>query len=39
VIAFSIMPHLVWGAVLGWIVGYGLLSYGRRSGPTTGFGA
>jgi hypothetical protein len=35
VIAFSILPHLVWGAVLGWIVGYGFLSYGRHSGPTT----
>ncbi len=31
VIAFSILPHLVWGAVLGSAVAYGLLSYGRRS--------
>jgi ethanolamine transporter EutH len=29
VIAFSILPHLVWGTTLGWIVGYGLLSYGH----------
>jgi hypothetical protein len=36
VIAFSILPHLVWGTVLGWTVGYGLLSYGRHSGPTRG---
>lgn len=27
VIAFSLFPHLVWGTVLGWFVGYGLLSY------------
>jgi hypothetical protein len=32
VIAFSILPHLVWGTTLGWTVGYGLLSYGRHSG-------
>lgn len=25
VIAFSILPHLVWGTVLGWTVAYGLL--------------
>lgn len=25
VIAFSILPHLVWGTTLGWTVGYGLL--------------
>ena len=30
VIAFSILPHLVWGAVLGWTVGYGLVSYDRH---------
>lgn len=36
VIAFSILPHLVWGTVLGWIVAYGLLSYGRHPGPLTG---
>jgi hypothetical protein len=35
VIAFSLLPHLVWGTVLGWTVGYGLLSYGRRSKATT----
>jgi hypothetical protein len=32
VIAFSLLPHLVWGTVVGWTVGYGLLSHGRRSG-------
>lgn len=26
VVAFSILPHLVWGVVLGFTVGYGLLS-------------
>jgi len=31
VIAFSILPHLVWGAVLGWTVGYGLVSYDRHA--------
>jgi hypothetical protein len=36
VVAFSILPHLVWGAVLGSVVGYGLLSYGRRSRPVVG---
>ena len=35
VIAFSFLPHLVWGTVLGWTEGYGLLFYGRRSGTTT----
>jgi len=35
VIAFSLLPHLVWGTVLGWTVGYGMLSYGRCSGTTT----
>jgi hypothetical protein len=35
VIAFSLLPHLVWGTVLGWTVGYGLLSYGGGSGTTT----
>jgi hypothetical protein len=35
VIAFSILPHLVWGAVVGWIVGYGLLSFGQPSRLTT----
>ncbi|MDD1755393.1 MAG: hypothetical protein LUQ39_00960 [Methanomassiliicoccales archaeon] len=34
VIAFSALPHLVWGTVLGWTVAYGLLSYGRRSEVT-----
>ena len=32
VIAFSTLPHLVWGTVLGWTVAYGLLSYGHHSG-------
>jgi hypothetical protein len=27
VVSFSILPHLVWGTVLGLIVGYGLLTY------------
>lgn len=27
VIAFSILPHLVWGAVLGWTVAYGFLRF------------
>jgi len=27
VIAFSILPHLVWGAFLGWTVAYGLLKF------------
>jgi hypothetical protein len=31
VIAFSILPHLVWGTVLGWTVAFGLLSDERRS--------
>ena len=35
VIAFSILPHLVWGTILGWTVGYGLLSCGRDSRTTT----
>jgi hypothetical protein len=30
VIAFSILPHLVWGTFLGWVVGYGLISYRNR---------
>jgi hypothetical protein len=34
VIAFSLLPHLVWGTTVGWIVGYGLLSYGHGSGAT-----
>lgn len=33
VIAFSFLPHLVWGTVVGWTVAYGLLSYGSR--PST----
>jgi hypothetical protein len=33
VIAFSFLPHLVWGTVLGWTFGYGTLSYhANRSG-------
>jgi hypothetical protein len=32
VIAFSILPHFVWGTILGWMVGYGLLSFGHRNG-------
>ncbi len=27
VIAFSFLPHLVWGTVVGWTVAYGLLSF------------
>lgn len=27
VIAFSLMPHLVWGLTLGWMVAYGLLKW------------
>jgi hypothetical protein len=34
VIAFSLLPHLVWGTIVGWTVGYGLLSYGHSAGPT-----
>jgi hypothetical protein len=30
VIAFSTLPHLVWGTILGWTVAYGLLSYEHR---------
>jgi hypothetical protein len=33
VIAFSIMPHLVWGTFLGWTVAYGALSFGARMQP------
>lgn len=33
VIAFSIMPHLVWGTFLGWTVAYGALSLGARIQP------
>ena len=32
VIAFSFLPHLVWGTVVGWTVAYGLLSVERRTG-------
>jgi hypothetical protein len=39
VIAFSTLPHLVWGAVLGWTVAYGLISYGHRSGAVKNFEA
>ena len=39
VIAFSILPHLVWGTTLGWIVGYGLLSHGHGSGGAKKFEA
>jgi hypothetical protein len=31
VIAFSALPHLVWGAVVGLTVAYGLVSYGHRA--------
>jgi hypothetical protein len=31
VIAFSALPHIVWGTVLGWTTGYGLLSAKLRS--------
>lgn len=37
VIAFSFLPHLVWGTVLGWAVAYGLISYGHSSGATKRF--
>lgn len=30
VIAFSIMPHLVWGTILGWTVAYGLTRFNHR---------
>ncbi len=30
VIAFSLLPHLVWGTVVGWTVAYGLLSDERK---------
>ena len=30
VIAFSFLPHLVWGTVVGWTVAYGLLSFRRH---------
>ncbi len=33
VIAFSIMPHLVWGTFLGWTVAFGILSLGARIRP------
>jgi len=33
VIAFSIMPHLVWGTFLGWIVARGTLSLSPRPQP------
>ena len=31
VIAFSLLPHLVWGTVVGWTVAYGVLSCPSRS--------
>jgi hypothetical protein len=33
VIAFSALPHMVWGTVLGLIMGYGLLSLKIRPSP------
>lgn len=36
VIAFSVLPHLVWGTTLGWFVGYGLISYGHKPMSATG---
>jgi hypothetical protein len=33
VIAFSILPHLVWGTIVGWVVGIGLLS--NRDSPAS----
>jgi len=33
VIAFSIMPHLVWGTFLGWTVAHGTLSLSARIQP------
>jgi hypothetical protein len=35
VIAFSLLPHLVWGTVVGWTVAYGLLNYGRGHETTS----
>ena len=32
VIAFSILPHLVWGTVLGWTVAYGFIRIRSRAG-------
>lgn len=34
VIAFSILPHLVWGTVLGWTVAYGLLRFRIQPRPS-----
>jgi ethanolamine transporter EutH len=39
VIAFSTLPHLVWGTVLGWTVAYGLISSGHRSEAVKNFEA
>lgn len=36
VIAFSLLPHLVWGTVLGWTMAYGLLSSGARTAGLEG---
>jgi len=33
VIAFSIMPHLVWGTFLGWTVARGMLLLGKHTRP------
>lgn len=32
VIGFSVLPHLIWGTVVGTVVAYGLLSY-RKMRP------
>ena len=35
VVAFSILPHLVWGLTLGWTVAYGLLKLGTEAVQVT----
>ncbi len=35
VIGFSLLPHLVWGTVVGWTVAYGLLHHGRSHETTS----
>ena len=33
VLAFSLLPHLVWGLTLGWTVAFGLLAFGEEVVP------